>query len=111
MSGRSCSAARSDFFVSQAEPAQEEQDRGKGRHHDPAGSQFRLDLGQRDAGLPRDQPAEQIGMWLKHRAAMPANPVRREGAGLAHPLQQLHGSRRADLVTRSGLADRTALGH
>jgi hypothetical protein len=48
---------------------------------------------------------EQICMWLEHRATMPANPVRGERAGLADPLHQLHGSRRADLVTRGGLAD------
>ncbi|MFC4174160.1 hypothetical protein ACFOYU_19275 [Microvirga sp. GCM10011540] len=48
-------------------------------------------------------------MWFQHRAAMPTNPVRDERASPADPLHQLHGSRRADLVTCGSLADRTAL--
>jgi hypothetical protein len=91
--------------VPQAEAAQGEQDGGERRHHDPTGLQRSLNLRQRDAGLRGDQAAEQICMRLEHRATMPANPVRGERAGLADPLHQLHGSRRADLVTRGGLAD------
>jgi hypothetical protein len=44
-------------------------------HHDPAGSQFDLDLGQRDAGLGVHQGSQQILVGLEHRAEMASNPV------------------------------------
>jgi hypothetical protein len=45
-------------------------------HHDPAGAQFGLDLGERDTGLGLHQGAEQILMRLEHRTTMASNPVR-----------------------------------
>jgi len=45
-------------------------------HHDPAGVEFGLDLGQRDAGLGVHQGAQQILMRLEHRAELASNPVR-----------------------------------
>ncbi len=47
-------------------------------------------------------------MGFQHRATMPTNPVRDERASPADPLHQLHGRRRADLVTCGSLADRAA---
>jgi len=56
--------------------ALEHQVNGRERLHlDPAGAQFGLDLGQRDAGFGVHQGAQQILMRLEHRAEIASNPI------------------------------------
>ena len=72
--------------------ALEHQVNGRERqHHDPAGAQFGLDLGERDAGLGVHEGSQQILMRLEHRTAMTADPLWHYRAGLAQPPHQLHG--------------------
>jgi len=76
-------------------------------HLDPAGAQFGLDLGQRDAGLGVHQGAQQLLMRLEHRTTVTADALWGDRAGLAQSPHQLHGGRGTDLVTSGRLADRT----
>jgi hypothetical protein len=78
------------------------------RHHDSAGAQLRLQLGQRYGGHGLDKRPEQILVRLQNRTAVAADPVRRHRPGLTHPPQKLHGRRRADLIAGGRLSDRTA---
>ena len=57
----------------------------EGLHLDPAGAPFGSDFRQRDAGLGVHQGAQQILMWLKHWATVPADALWRHRAGLAQP--------------------------
>jgi hypothetical protein len=78
-------------------------------HHDPAGAQFGLDLGQRDAGLGVHQGAQQLLMRLEHRTTMAADALWGDRTRLPQPPHELHGGRGTDLITSGRLADRTAL--
>jgi hypothetical protein len=104
-SGRSCSAALSDFFTPQPEAAQRVvQGREAGDDADTM-LQLPLELDQRDARLRLDQPAQGALVRLKQWAAMPAVARRCGAAGRAHPLHQLDRGRGADREAACRLAD------
>jgi hypothetical protein len=86
--------------------ALEHQVNGRERLHlNSAGPQLGLDLGQRDAGLGVHQGSEQTLMRFEHRTTMAADALWGDRAGLAQPPHELHGSRRADLITSGRLTD------
>jgi hypothetical protein len=78
-------------------------------HFDPAGPQFGVDLGKRNAGLGIDQRSQQFLMRLEYGTAMAADALWDHRACLAQPPHQLHGGRGTDLIADSRLADRAAL--
>jgi hypothetical protein len=75
-------AARSVFFVRQVHAFEHEMNGRERLHHDPAGAQFGLDLGQRDAGFGLHQGSQQILMRLEHRATVAADTLWHHRAGL-----------------------------
>jgi len=75
------------------------------RHHDGAGAQLRLQLGQRDGGPGLDKGPEQILVRPQNRTAVAADPARRHRPGLTQPPQKLHGRGWADLIAGGRLSD------
>ena len=107
-SGRSCSAALSDFFVRQAKAAQRRPDRGQRACLDPALAEPALQFGERDARLGLGQLAQHRLMSCQQGLAIAADPGRGRAACLAHPSHQLDGGRGAHLEAAGCLAGRTA---
>src|SRR3954467_5768774 len=106
-SGRSCSLALRLFFMRQAKPVQHVGDGRERLHRDPAGRKRRLDLTKRDPGLARHDGPQVVRMRLQQRTPVAADLGWCRAAGLAHPLHQLNGRRRADREATGRLPDRT----
>jgi hypothetical protein len=104
--GRSCSAALTDFFMPDADPAERVVDRRE--PGDEAKAALKRRLGERDVRGRLNQPAQLALVRREQRAPMPAVPRRRGAAGRAHPLHQLDRCRGADGKAPRGGADRTA---
>jgi hypothetical protein len=96
-SGRSCSAALSDFFVRQAKSAQRRPDRRQRSRRDAALDKRVSNFGQRDALARGGQLAQQILVPGEQRLAVAADPCRHRAARFAHAAHQLDCRRRADL--------------
>src|SRR3954447_7707168 len=91
----------------QAKPVQHVGDGRERLHRDPAGRKRRLDLTKRDPGLARHDGPQVVRMRLQQRTPVAADLGWRRAAGLAHPLHQLNGRRRADREATGRLPDRT----
>jgi hypothetical protein len=107
-SGRSCSAALSDFFMPQADPAERVVDRREPGDDTGPALELRLQLGERDVRARLDQSAQIALMRREQRSPMAAKARRRSTPCRAHPLHQLDRRRRADGKPSRGFADRAA---
>ncbi len=86
----------------QAETVEHVSNRRERLYLDPLLCKPGSDLAQGDALLAPDHLPQSVGMRLKQRTTMAADLGWCSAAGLAHPLHQLHGSRRTD---REALSD------